>query len=102
MNNWSYKLIIYFVLKNDVILPYSMAYGIRKFIAAVANDRHWALSSARSSQFSLQTLISPRSLLILSSQRRLNLPNGLFPSSFPPRWNIVYVFLPSELHIYYS
>jgi len=62
-----------------------MPYGTRKFIAVVTNVRHWILSWVISSQFPLRTPTSRRSLLILSSQRRLGLPNGLFPPGLPTR-----------------
>jgi len=62
-----------------------MAYGTRKFIAAVTNVRHWILSWAISSQFSSQTPTSRGSLLIFSSQRRIGLPNGLLLSDLPTR-----------------
>jgi len=66
-------------------LTNSMAYGTRKSIAAVTHVRYRILSCAVSSQFSSRTPTSRRTLLILSSQRRLGLPNSLFPSGLPTR-----------------
>jgi hypothetical protein len=40
--------------------------------------------------------ISPRSILILFTHLRLDLPSGLFPSSFPT--NTLYAFLVSPIH----
>jgi hypothetical protein len=54
-----------------------MAYGTRRFIAAVTKVCHCILSWARTSQFPSRAPTSGRSFLILSSQRRLGLPNGL-------------------------
>jgi hypothetical protein len=54
---------------------------------------HWSLSWSRSIQFIPPHPISQRSILILPTYPRFGLPNGLFPSGFPP--NILYaVFSP--------
>jgi len=55
----------------------------------------WILSWAISSQSSSRTPTSRRSLLILSSQRRLGLPNGLLPSGLPTRieYNLRFFFI---------
>jgi hypothetical protein len=71
-------------------LTNSMAYGTRKFIAPVTNVRHWVISWTRTSQFSSRTPTSRRSLLILSSHRRLGHPKGLFPSGFPTTMEYIF------------
>jgi len=75
-----------------------MAYGTRKFIATVTKDHRRVLSWARSSQFSSKISTSRRSLLRVSSQRCVGLPNGLFSSGFPTKTEYSLLFLPSELH----
>jgi hypothetical protein len=58
-------------------------YGTRRFITAFTRVLHWSLSWARSIQSISPYPISLRSILILSTHRRLGLPSGPFPSGFP-------------------
>ena len=55
-------------------------YGTRRFITAFTSARQLSLSWASSIQSVPQHPTSWRSILILSSQLRLGLPSGLFPS----------------------
>jgi len=58
-------------------------FGTRKFIPVLTSARHLSLSWANSIQSPQPPPTSWRSILILFSQLRLGLPNGLFPSGFP-------------------
>jgi len=89
-----YKL---FQLATPYLLGYySMDYRTRKVIAALTNVRLRILSWARSSQFSSRTFTSQKSLLILSSQHRLGLLNGLFPSGLPSKMEYNLCFSPTQ------
>ena len=52
---------------------------------------HWSLSSARSIHSPGSQPTSLKSILILSSHRRLGLPNGLFPSGFATKTLYAYL-----------
>jgi hypothetical protein len=58
-------------------------YGTRKFFTVLTSARHLSLSWANSIQSPQPPPTYWRSILILSSNLRLGLPNGLFPSGFP-------------------
>ena len=60
-------------------------YGTRRFITAVTSARHVPLSWAGSIQSALPHPTSWRSILILSSHLRLDLPSGLFLQVYPPK-----------------
>ena len=55
----------------------------RRFITASTNAGHLSLSCTSSLHFMAPDPTSWRSILILSSQLRLGLPSGFFPSGFP-------------------
>jgi hypothetical protein len=59
-------------------------------------DLHWFISWARSIQSISYHPFSLRSILILSTDLRLGLPSGLFPSGF--HTNIPYAFLFALIH----
>jgi hypothetical protein len=60
-------------------------YGTPRFIIVFTRALHWSLPWARSIQSIPPYPISLRSILILSSHLRLNLPRGLFPPDFPTK-----------------
>jgi hypothetical protein len=55
-------------------------YGTRKFATVFTKVRHRTLSRASRIQFASSIPVSLRAILISSSQLRLCLPSGLFPS----------------------
>ena len=69
-------------------------YGTWMFITAFISDRHLSLSWASSVQSIPPHPTSWRSILILSSHLRLNLPSGLFPSGFPTKTLYTPLFSP--------
>ena len=60
-------------------------YGTRRFITALTSVRHLSLPWASPIQSTYPHPTSWRSILILSTHLRLDLPSGLFPSSFPTK-----------------
>jgi hypothetical protein len=70
-------------------------YGTRKFITEFTSALHLFLSWDRPIQSTSPSSISRTSMLILSTDLRLRLPSGLFPSGFPT--NHLYVFLLSPI-----
>ena len=60
-------------------------YGTRRFITALTSVRHLSLSWASPIQSTYPHSTSWRSILILYTNLRLDLPNGLFPSGFPTK-----------------
>ena len=74
----------------QLVKKFPAFYGTRRFITTFTSARQLSLSSARSIQSIPAHPTSWRSILILSSHLRLDLPSGLFPLRFPHR-NPVYV-----------
>ena len=70
-------------------------FGTRRFITVLTSARHLSLSWANSIQFPQPPPTSWKSILILSSHLRLDLPSGLFPPGFPTR--ILCTPLPSPI-----
>jgi len=68
-------------------------YGLRSSITAFTNARHLALSWACSIQSIPPYLYSWRSISILSSDLRLGLMSGLFPSGFPTETQCKYILI---------
>jgi hypothetical protein len=69
-------------LSNDRLF---FLYETRGFITMFNKACHWTLSWARWNQFDQSVLISLRSILMLSSHLRLDLPSGLLPSDLPTK-----------------
>ena len=70
----------------QLIKKFPAFYGTtRKFITVLTSARHLSLSWVNSIQSPQPLPTSWRSILILSSHLRLDLPNGLFPSGFPTK-----------------
>ena len=65
-------------------------YGTRRFITAFTSARHLSLSQASLIQSTPSHPTSWRSILILSSHLRLDLPRDLFPSGFPTKTRYLY------------
>jgi hypothetical protein len=78
-------------LAVQVFKNFLMFYGTRNFITVFTRALHESLFWVRWIQTTPTHPISLRSILILSTQLRLGLPSGLFPSGFPT--NILYAFL---------
>jgi hypothetical protein len=69
----------------QLVKEFPAFYGTRRFITAFTSARHLSLSWASSIHSLPPHPTSWRSILILSSQIRLVLPSGLFPSGFPTK-----------------
>jgi hypothetical protein len=97
--SWSWalleKLPIVQLLKN-----FPAFYGTRRLITVFTRALHWSLSWARSIQSIPSHSVSLRSILTLSTDLRLGLPSGLFPSGYPTciplRPNSCYMPCPSH------
>jgi len=67
------------------VQKFTAFHGIRRFITSFTSAQHLSLSWASSIQSMPSHPTSWRSILILSSHQRLDLPSGLFPSGFPTK-----------------
>jgi hypothetical protein len=75
-----------------MLMNFPIFYGTWKFITAFTKILHWSLSSARSIHSIPPYLIFLRSILILFTHLRLDLPSGLFPSG------LLYANIDSTVH----
>jgi hypothetical protein len=82
------------IIASQLVKKSPAFYGTRKFITVFAKAHHWPLSWARIIQSTISQLTCPRSILILSSHLRLDLPSGLFSSNF--------VSISRSFHAYYT
>jgi hypothetical protein len=74
-----------FLEKPPIVQPlknFTTFYGTRRFINVFTRALHWSLFWARPTKSVPSHPTSLRSILILSTHRRLGLPSGLFPSGF--------------------
>jgi hypothetical protein len=83
---------------SQLVKKFPGFYGTRKFITAFTSTRHLSLSWARSIQSIPSHPTSWRSNLILSTHLRLDVPSGLFPSSFPTKITYALSSPTYELH----
>ena len=79
-------------------------HGTRRFITALTSVRHLSLSGASPIQSTYPHPTSCRSILILSTHLRLDLPSGLRPSGFPSKTRTAmslasYCYQPAECHV---
>ena len=66
----------------QLVKKFPAFYGTRRFITALTSARHLSLSWTSSIQSIPPHPTSWRSILMLSSHLRMDLPSGLFPSGF--------------------
>ena len=66
----------------QLVKKFPAFHGTRRFITALTSVRHLSLSWASPIQSTYPHHTSWRSILILSTHLRLDLPSGLFPSGF--------------------
>ena len=83
---------------SQLVKKFPAFYGTRKFITAFTSPRNLSLPWANSIQYINEHHTSWRSILILPSNLRLDLPSGLFLSSFPTKTLYTSVFSPYVLH----
>ena len=68
----------------QLVKKFPAFHGTSRFITALTSVRHLSLSWASPIQSIYPHRTSWRSILILSTHLRLDLPSGLLPSGFPP------------------
>jgi len=91
----------------QLVKKFPAFHGTRRFITALTSVRHLSLSWARPIQSIYPHPTSWRSILILSTHRRLGLPSGLLPSVFPsktllPYTNLKLVRQPRNARLHHS
>ena len=69
----------------QLVKKFPAFHGTRRFITALTNVRHLSLFCANPIQSRYPHPTSWRSILKSSTYLRLDLPSGLFPSSFPSK-----------------
>jgi len=69
----------------QLVKKFPAFHGTRRFITALTSVRHLSLSWASPIQYIYPHPTSWRSILILSTHRRLGLTSGLLPSGFPTK-----------------
>jgi hypothetical protein len=81
---WSRVLLVKLIAFH-LVKKFPAYCGTRTFITAFTSARHLSLSWANSIQSIPSHHNSWRTILILSSHRRLGFPSGVFPSNFPTK-----------------
>ena len=81
LTQWS-RVLLEKLTGFQLVNKFTAFYGTRKFITAFTSARHLSLTWGCSIQSIPPHPTSWRSILILSSNLRLGLPSGLFPSGF--------------------
>ena len=69
----------------QLVKKFPAFHGTRRFITALTSVRHLSISWASPIQSIYPHPTSWKSILILSTHLRLDLPSGLFPSGFPTK-----------------
>ena len=69
----------------QLVKKFPAFYRTRRFITVLTSVRHLSLSWANPIQSTYPHPTSWRSILILSTNLRLGLPSGLFPTGFPTK-----------------
>ena len=81
INPWS-RVLLEKLTGLQLVKKFPTFYGTRRFTTAFTSGRQLSLSWVSSIQSMAPHPTSWRSILLLSSHLRLDLPSGLFPSSF--------------------
>ena len=80
-----YKVLLEKLTDLQLVKKFPAFHGTRRFITALKSVRQLSLSWASPIQSIYPHPTSWRSVLILSTNLRLGLPSGLFPSGFPTK-----------------
>jgi hypothetical protein len=78
----------------QMVKKFASFYGTRRFITVFIRARHWALAWASWIRSTASYRLSLRSILILSSHVRLNLPRGPFHWSLRTKFYMILPFSP--------
>ena len=91
----------------QLVKKFPAFYGTRKFITAFTRPGHLSLFLASTINSEPPHSTSWRSILILSSHLRLDLPSGLFPQGSPPKpcirlFSPLHVILQEKMKVFWD